>query len=55
MSPGQDHNPVHSPPMIELGLEGFLSFFILILATSLPPRRVKDQELNLVPSYQDLP
>ena len=46
MSPGQDHNPVHSPPMIELGLEGFLSFFILILTTSLPHRRVKDQDLH---------
>ena len=27
MSPGQDHNPVHSPPMIELGLEGLFHFF----------------------------
>ena len=29
MSPWQDPNPVHSPPMIELGLEGFIIVSLL--------------------------
>ena len=36
MSQGQDHNPVHSPPMIELGLEGlFISSVTVYLVEAI--------------------